>query len=235
MASTASQMILKALRLIGEKPVSGSLSSAEQTAYLADLNSMLESWSIDKSNCYQLVQENFALTTSQGSYTIGPSGNFDTTRPTKIIYAFTRDSNGYDTPLTIIDKQAHNAIVKKTVDGTYPEVLYYDSAYVAGLATIRIYPEPIAGLTLYIDSWKQLQNFTSISTEIALPPGYQRAIEFNLAIELAGGFRTVPAEVIKIAKDSLVAINKASPRENTLSIDCGVVGKSRGSSILTGP
>ena len=36
--ATPSSMILRSLRLIGEKAIGDTLSSAEQTAYLADLN-----------------------------------------------------------------------------------------------------------------------------------------------------------------------------------------------------
>lgn len=221
--ATASSMIVRALRLIGEKPVGGTLTSAEQTAYLADLNAMLESWSIDSLMCYQIVQENFSLSTSTGSYTIGSGGTFNTTRPTRIVDAFIRDSSGYDSPLEIISKESYNTIVEKTTDGTYPEYLYYDAAFVTSLATIRLYPEPSAGLTLFIDSWKQLQNFSTIGTTVVLPPGYQRAIEFNFAIEVAGGFRPVPAEVIKVAKDSKAAIMKVNSPIGILRMDAGIV------------
>ena len=227
-------MILRSLRLLGEKPVGGALSSAEQTAYLSDLNTMLESWSIESLNCYQILQENFALTTSVGSYTIGIGGAFNTTRPTKIVDAFIKDSNGYDYEVKIIGKESYNGIVQKTIDGTYPEYLYYDKAFVSSLAKIYIYPEPSAGLNLYIDSWRQLQSFTAIDGTLVLPPGYQRAIEFNFAIEVAGGFRATPPEVIKVAKESKAAIKKANIQGGIARLD-SVIARSGSRSILTGP
>jgi hypothetical protein len=235
--ATASSMILRALRLIGEKPVGGSLTSAEQTVYLADLNTMLESWSIDRLNCYQILQESFSLTTSDGQYTIGSSAHFNPTRPIRIINAFVRDSSGFDFPIDIINKEAYNGIVEKTTDGTYPEYLYYDSAYSSGLATIYLYPEPSAGLTLYIDSWKQLKSFSAITDTVSLPPGYQRAIEFNFAIEVAGGFRPVPAEVAKIARDSKSAIMRVNLPDAVMSLDSGISGvvRSGQANILNGP
>jgi hypothetical protein len=227
-------MILRALRLIGEKPVAGTLSSDEQTAYLADLNTMMESWSLERLMCYQLLQESRALTASVGSFTIGSSGTWNTARPTKIVDpCFTRDSGDIDYPLEIISAEAYGTIRQKTSDGSYPSYLFYDSAFVTSLGTIYLYPEPTSGLTLYINSWKQLQTFALISTTVVLPPGYQRAIEFNLAIELAGGFVNVSAEVAKIAKESKAVIKGLNAPAGILRLDSGATS-SRGSSILTG-
>ena len=47
-----------------------------ETAYLADLNTMMESWSLERLMVYQLLQESKALTASTGSYTIGTGGAF---------------------------------------------------------------------------------------------------------------------------------------------------------------
>lgn len=231
--ATASSMILRSLRLIGEKSVGGTLTSAEQTAYLADLNAMLESWQLDRLMCYQVVDESKALTASVGTYTIGSGGAWATARPTKIVQAFIRDSNNYDSPVDVINATTYNSIVAKSSIGSYPDLLYYDGAFVAGLASIYLYPLPSAGLTLHISSWKQLQSFTTISDTVVLPPGYQRAIEFNFAIEVAGGFRPVPAEVIKIARDSKAAIMSLNAPDSFMNLDLGIAGRSH-SNIFTG-
>lgn len=234
--ATPSSMILRSLRLIGEKFIGDTLSSAEQTAYLADLNTMLESWSIDRLLVYQLLQESKALTSSVGSFTIGSGGTFNTTRPSKITDpCFIRDSSNLDSPVEIVDAQAYGRLVQKTVDGTYPRYLFYDAADAAGLATIFIYPEPAAGLTLYINSLKQLQAFSTISDTLVLPPGYQRAIEFNFAVEVAGGFTKVSPEVAKTAKESKAAVMKINLPTSVLGLDAGLVGRRSGANILTGP
>ncbi len=227
--ATPSSMVLRALRLIGEKTVGGTLTSGEQTAYLADLNTMLESWSLERLMCFQLLQESRALTASIGSFTIGSGATWNTTRPTKICDpCFTRDSAGVDYPIELINAEAYGLITLKTVDGGFPAYLFYDQAYVAGLATIFLYPEPIAGLTLYINSWKQLQSFSTISDAVVLPPGYQRAIEFNFAVETAGGLTNVSAEVAKIARESKAAIKGVNAPENIMRLDLGVLPRRYG-------
>lgn len=225
--ATPSTMIINSLIMLGAKAIGDTLTSAEQTHYLAKLNSMLESWSLERLWCYQVVEESKALTASDGVYTIGSGGDWDTARPTKIVQAFVRDSSNYDYPVKVINADSYNSIVAKTTDGTYPEYLYYDGAFVAGLATIYLYPEPSSGLTLYISSWKQLQTFATISTTLVLPPGYQRAIESNFAIEEAGGLRDVPASVIKVARESKAAIKSLNIPDVFMSLDEGMIGGSR--------
>lgn len=231
--ATPSSLIIAALQMIGEKEIGATLSTDEQTAYLAKLNMMMESWSIQRLLIYQILQENFALTTSTGTYTIGSGGAFNTTRPIKITNAFVR-SGTTDYDLTIIPVDSYNRIPQKTVDGSYPTELYYDTAFAAGLATIYLYPEPSAGLTLYIDSWKQLQTFATISTTVVLPPGYELAIVSNLAIFLSAGFRSVQAEVIKIARDSLAAIQGLNAPVLIARLDAGIVPGGRRFNINTG-
>lgn len=234
MTITASTMIMRSLRLIGEKPVGGTLSSGEQTDYLADLNTMIESWSIERLMCYQIVLDSKALSASTASYTIGSGGAWNTARPTKVVDpCYVRDSYSADTPVTVIGADSYGKLVLKSTGNTYPDRLYYDAAFAAGLGTIYLYPAPIAGLTLYISSWKQLQSFANVTTALLLPPGYQRAIEFNFAIEVSGGYRNVDAAVAKIARESKTSIESLNIPDAIMKIDAGLVR--RHSSILTGP
>ena len=228
-------MILSGLVKIGEKRLGDTLNATEQSAYLDMFQAMVDSWSLDMSKCYQVLQENFPLVSGTGSYTIGPTGVFATTRPTKILSAFVRDSANADTDGRMIPYDSFSRIVVKAVSGSYPRFGYYDSAFDAnGLATIQVYPLPKAGLTLYINSAKQLQTFANVTTALLMPPGYQRAIEFNFAIEASPGLRSVPPEVIKVAKESLAAIRGNNLITPISRMDIGIVRRSTGN-IIEGP
>jgi hypothetical protein len=60
-----------------------------------------------------------------------------------------------------------------------------------------------------------LQSFAAITDELDLPPGYQRAIEYNLAVEYGPEFGVdIPNTVRQIAESSrrnLKRINSPSP------------------------
>mgnify|MGYP001576475601 CR=1 FL=1 len=233
-AVTPSTMILNSLVMLGEKIVGGTLSTAEQTYYLARLNAMLDSWGLERLMCYQIVQESLALTTSTGSYQIGPSSLvWNTAMPTKIVDpCFIRNSDNDDWPLEIIDAVTYGSIIRKTQDGTYPEFLFYERGPVMG--TIYLWPEPSASLTLFINSWKQLGQFQEITTTVLLPLGYQRAIESNFAIEISPGFADPSAAVVKIARDSKAAIKGVNAPAGVLTLDAGVSGRGRPANILIG-
>lgn len=229
--TTASLMIVRALCMTGEKQPGAVLTPAEKIAHLETLNSMLESWSLERLLCYQVLQESFALTGGTYAYTIGVGGAFNTARPNKILEAFVRDGSGYNYPVSLITPEIWNTLQVNLIANTYPSCLYYESAFTGGLATINLYPKPDAGLTLFIDSLKQIQQFPSVDTVVVLPPGYQRAIESNLCIELAAGQIGVSNEAIRIAREAKAAIRKINMPALIMQPEFGGGGRS---SIFTG-
>lgn len=231
-----STMILNALIQTGEKAIGDTLDTDEQRYYLSRLASMVDSWSNERLMVPVLTQSSWALTNSQGSYTIGTGANFNITRPIRIVDpCFIRDSDSFDSPLTIISMETYGKIVNKTADGTYPSFIAYDYGYSA-TSTARIYfwPEPDSGLSTYINMLSPLQMLSTVSENLQLQPGYQRAIETNFAIEASPGYTNVTPELIKIAKESKAALKSQNLPVPVSRLDYGAVGGVR-TNILTGP
>jgi len=235
--ATVSTMILRSMRMIGEKERGDTLDAAEQVECLAELNTFMESWSIDRLNIYTIKEDVHTLTASTSTYTIGPNGAINTQRPVRIVDAtYIRDSSGYDTPVEIITLDMYRKIVDKDAGYTVPTYLYYDTGYSStSTGRIYLYPNPggALGLELHIHSWQQLQSFVSLSTIVLLPPGYQLAIESNFAVHLAAGFRPISGELAKIAQDSKKAIQDLNLPSPVMQMDTGNVFSPYGN-ILTG-
>lgn len=234
-----STMILRSMRMTGEKIRGATLTSNEQTETLYELNSFMDACALERLLCYTVKQDSLALTQGVSSYTIGSGGAFNVTRPTKIVDpCFVRDANNYDSRVEVVGADAYGKIKVKNVGNTYPQALYYNADYGAtGLGTIFLYPVPIGGLTLFINSWSQIGTFSSQSQALSLPPGYQLFIESNFAIHLAAGYTNVSPELAKIAKESKAAIKGVNIPDTVARLDYGVLTGYRGSrsSILTGP
>jgi hypothetical protein len=225
-------MIIRALNMLGEKTVGGTLTSAEQTEYLSVLNTMLESWSNERLLIYQILEEAFTLVVNQNNYTIGSGGSFNTTRPIKIEDScFIREDDTIYS-VVVVDERTFSGL-QTVAQSDRPRHLYFDVS--VPLATIYFDYTPDSAYEFHLKSWKQIQTFGAIGTTVSLPLGYQRAIESNLAIELAPGLTSVSQEVAKIAKDSKAAIKSMNIPEYRLGLDAGVVSHRFGSgNIYTG-
>ena len=198
---TANQIITDSLKLLGILEVGDAADSDQAADGLRSLNLLIDSLANERLMLFQLVERTKALTEGTGAYTIGASGDIDTTRPVRIESAWTRDANDLDCPIEIIKNQEWSLITLKSLGNTNPMYLYYRPAYPQG--TIELWPLPGAGLTLYLQVWDQLTQFATLTTSASFPPGYERFLIYNLAIEEAPMYGvSVKPEVAKIARDS---------------------------------
>lgn len=190
----------------GETPT-----SQEVVDGLATLNRMLSSWSNESLMIYARVLENFPLQGGVREYTIGPAATFNTVRPMHIIDAFVRQDT-IDYPVDIIPDEAYDNIAFKS-NQSIPEVLNYSAGYPTAL--IRLYPNPIASLTLYIRSEKQLAEIT-LNDDISLPPGWEDALVYNLAVRLKPSYG-LPADpvLIELALNAKVNLETNTSRNRT--------------------
>lgn len=201
--TTARTIIKKALQKIGAIVKNEDPSSDEASDGLDALNGLIDSWSNYSLNIYARTWESFTLTSGIGSYTIGSSGDFNTARPTNIVQSYIRNGS-IDTSVAITDDESYNTITYKSLTGI-PEFLNYDGGYPLG--KIRLYPVPSSGYSLFLLSEKPLTTFTTLDTVLSMPPGTERALIYNLAIELAPEYsQKVDAVTLKIANESLGAI-----------------------------
>lgn len=215
--ATAQNVIDGAMRDIGALASGEDPSSDETADVLEALNNLIDSWNTDGLTLYAESEVSHTLVANDGSYTIAASGaDITATRPVRILHAYVRDSN-IDHPLEIISKEAYDLIPDKTTTSTNPEYLYYEPSYANG--TIKLWPVPSEANVLYMTVQSQLSSFATAGTTFAMPPGYQRAIQKNLAIEIAPQFEKEPSNaLIRAATQSLAMVkrlNRKTPRMET--------------------
>jgi len=182
---TPRDAIETSLRLIGVLASGETASSSEANDAFSSLNRMIKNWSIEGFLVFKVVREVFTLAIGQQTRTMGTGGNFNTTRPTKILYAGSIQ-NDVEFPVRIYNAQQWSEIALKTTQSSLPEVIYPEGTY--PLETINIWPVPSEANQIALYSLKELSEFTSLSEEISLPPGYEDAIIYNLAKRLAAEY-----------------------------------------------
>ena len=208
--TTANDLIESAALKLGAKATGETLTASELSDSLKILNSMLDNWSIDRLLVYQIVQTSYTWAAMASSRTIGSGGQLSGTRPIRIEEGtlFINATDNTDILVNIIrDRSTYDGIAVKGTTSTYPDYLYYEPAYPLGI--LYAYPTPSEALTLKLNTWQPLQSFASGTTSLALPPGYQWAIEHNLAVALESVFvMPAPPSIVKEAMSSKSALRR---------------------------
>jgi hypothetical protein len=225
--ASALQLITRSLRLCGVAAAGETLPAEEAADGLTALNAMLDSWRIDGLLVYQIKEEAVqTLTGGQSLYTIGSGGNFAIDRPVRIERAFVRDGTS-DYPIRVVSVDTWSEIGDRQTTGYVPEILYYETAYPLG--KIRLFPPPGSGYELYLYTWQTLQSFANLTTDLALPPGYENAIVFNLALQIAPEFGAEPsAHVINTANEALANIKRLNAANRPIIARSDVMPEARG-------
>ncbi len=189
-------LIRATLRLIGAVSSSETPNADESSDALEALNLMLGSWGASRFLSASTGKVTHSCNGST-SYTIGVSGDINTTRPTAIYNAFW-STGGLDYPLSILDYSDYENIGIKTIGGI-PEyiVLKPDNP----LSTIYLFPVPANG-TLTLDNVRPATDLT-LADDLPYPPEWIRALKFNLAVEISPEFGfTISPELALLAQES---------------------------------
>lgn len=215
--TTANALISSALAVICSLSPGEPIPGGDASNALAILNMMLAAWSADSLMPPFRTLESFPLIAGQSSYTIGPSANFNTVRPDYISGAWRRDSNGLDYILEQLPKERYNAIWQKSIQGI-PYQFYYDDQYPVGV--IYLYPTDIQADTLFIESLKPLNQFSTLNTIMNLPGEYEEAIAYLLAKRLAPqyGF-PITADIRELMDDAERRIKRKNTKPKPASFD----------------
>ena len=167
---------------------------------------------------YAAIKENFSLVAGTNTYTVGSSGAFNTVRPFRIESAYIRDSNNNDTILEILSDMArYDSIATKTTQGK-PYILFYDPQM--SLGKVYLYYTPNEACTLSWSAWKPVTQVATSATALTFPPGYERALKYNLAVEMAPEYgRSVTPEVAVIAQESKRVIKNLNISTPDMQLD----------------
>jgi len=163
--------------------------------------------------------------TGATSYTWGSGGAIASTRPVRLERAVQRLANtspALDLPLEVLTDEAYESIALKGLTSTIARWVYLDRAY--PLATLRTWPVLPAGDALRLYVWHPLTAFASLDTTVALPPGYELALQTSLSLELASMFRdcTVPPALAAQAIRSKALLKTVNSQPRLLQLPAGL-------------
>jgi hypothetical protein len=219
------ELALKTANVLGV----GQTASAEDINDAFNLmNMMMAQWQRRRYMVYQLVEKALQAT-GQVSYTVGPGGDFDMPRPSKLEFAYFRQTVNtllpVDYPLTILRaREDYDRISIKNLNA-FPQYAFYDAGN--PLANLFVWPVPNNQYEVHITVMLQLQQFANLSDQITLPPEYKAALMWNLTLELYPFFGLPVNDVVKAkAEASMRIIEEANAQIPLLQMPTALRGRS---------
>lgn len=208
--ATVANVIARSMRLLGQIGSGEAPTTDEYSDGLTALNAMLDSWRNDRLMCFAMQTLTLTLANGDDTYTIGTSGDVNTTRPVEIYSAYIVASN-ITYPVRIINEAEYAAIPAKADTADWPDKLLFRPTVASSLATVIVHPVPNATRTMKLVARVPVTAFSATSDTVTLPPGWEEAMAANLAIRLAPEFETQPSPaVIQMAKEALAGIKRTN-------------------------
>ena len=184
---TALELIKSALRLDGILASGETPTDSEAQDALVVLNDMLDSWNAERLTIFTIQRQVFTIIAGQQAYTVGTGGNFNTPRPPKIeSYSWINLQNPVqpmELPLESLNEAGWQAIPVKNITSSIALSVWDDLGF--PLRTLNYWPVPTIGAQTALYTWTALTEFADLTIDNTYPPGYAKAIRYNLAADLA--------------------------------------------------
>jgi hypothetical protein len=227
--STASTLISAALRKLGVLAAGETLQGNDAVDALEAFNGMLESWRLEGLMSHASTFQIVSWEAATASKTIGSGGVIAATRPVDVLAAVWEVDN-VTYPLDLIDGTDWLQLDPDDLTGT-PECLFFDADYPLGI--LKLWPIPDNAGTLKLQSPYPFAAY-ALGDTISLPPGLERAIIYNLAIELAPEYQIEPSQVVvALARDSKTDVKRNNLRVPRLKLPSNMPGLGRMKSDIT--
>lgn len=229
--ATAQTIIDRSLRLIGQIGAGLSPTADETADALEALNAMLMTWRNERLMAYAIQTQDITLSSGNTSRTVGPSGNLVTTRPVRIEDAYcVVDNMTYN--VRILNESEFAAIPDKTAESDWPDRIWPQMSFPD--VTIYLYPIPTTTSTLRILTRVPLTEFSTAATTVSLPPGWEDALAYNLAVRIAPEYeREALPTVVQMARDTKAAIKTINSRPQKLYTELPLLVGNYTANIIT--
>lgn len=211
--TTALDIISRSLRDIGIIDAIEIPSDEDAQQGLVYLNDLLESWSNEGLMVYTQTKDAFTMNGST-SYTVGATGTLATVRPIFPTSAYYTLSS-VDYPVDIINMEQYDSIPYKVVTGGIPYCIAFNTS--VPNSTMYIYPAPTSG-TLNLVSQKPLTSAALLTTVLAFPTGYERALRLCLGMELMPSYGVQNKQIMAMADKAKKDIKRINYIPATLDV-----------------
>jgi hypothetical protein len=169
-------------------------------------NTLIDSWSAEVVPLYNIVDSfigapipGWTLTPGTAIYTVGTNlGNLLGVRPTQFADVYLTDGNNVSYYLKVIEADAYSRLVYKPAPGR-PDRVYIN--YQETTVTFTFFTTPAYADNVHALYYQPLTQLVTVNDTVIIPPGYRRAYETVLALELSTAFGKQPTPQLQAAAD----------------------------------
>ncbi len=235
-APTIQDLLRSSFRMINQLRPGYIYSPSELIDGLFVLNAMLDSWASDDINGFCTLIQSFTLVPGRGTYTIGPSGDFNGARPTSIdkatLVVLTNPASPLRLDIDILNAQQWQRIGLQLTPSTLTRQLFYNPTLTLG--TCNFWPVPTEADQVELSSQQMLGGgFANSTDSFVAPPGYLDAVRYNLAVRLAMEWnQPLKPGVEALASEALAKIQRLNAPTPQMDVNEGVMPISAGRTIF---
>lgn len=188
---------------------------------LRRLTRLIGSWGNDVLlGCFATNAETFTMVPNQAAYSTALLAGG---RPVSVDSIWVELSN-ISYPVTMRSQQWYDAVTYKPTSAV-PDNCFYDATMPSG--TFYFYPTPYAAFTCHVNRRDLLSAATPLllTTDLILPPGYDKAIVDSLAVDIFPTFkgtqRPIPQDLKDLAREAkrLLRVTNYDPMEMASPFD----------------
>lgn len=221
-------LLLLALKKAGVLGVGQNAQAEDITDAFNEANYLLAQWNRKRWLVYNLLDTAFTSTGAL-SYTVGAGQQFNlTARIDRLEFAYFRLLNltgqyEVDYPLQLLESREDYSRIALKALSTWPSYAFLDSGYPVG--NVYFWPVPPAnGYELHIITKDVLPAFTTVGQTVNLPPEYEMALLYNLAVRLKISYQ-MPSDpaLVALAQDAVNVLRGANAQVPRLRVPTSLV------------
>ena len=221
--TTVLDIINRALHSMGDLDATETPDAQQAADGLVYFNDLVESLSNEGLLVYATTTDTITCNGAL-SYTVGPSGVVNTTRPIEVLSAF-YSSGGVDYPVEMITREQYESIPLKSTSTSIPSFIYV--AYEMPLAKVYVWPVAASG-TITLSSNKVITSAATVSTVLSLPTGYERLLRLGMAVEMSPEYMLGNQQLYDMYSNAKRALKRTNSQPVAMRTGLPNVGGSRG-------
>lgn len=187
------------------------------------LTDIIDDWNTQDLLIYTIQRYPFTVPAISQTFTLGVGGDFDPGfRPNRIERAnviFNTSENTTELPMEIVTYDEWSRIIVKGVQSVIPQAVWFDYQY--PLINVNVWPIPNGSQELIFYMWQPVPQIASGTDTLALPPGYKRALRYQLQCELCPLYgKPIDASTLALREDAVGNVKTLNYQSQKLLMRC---------------